>query len=310
VNDSATARIVSGNRAPTASILTPANGSNFNAGDTINFSAAASDPEDGTLAPSAYSWTITFHHNTHVHPYLGPLSGITSGSFPTEDRGETDTDIYYEIRLTATDSGSPLGAAATLSDTRSVNIYPNLSSLTLATLPRTDLRITLDGTPFPAPHNEPGVVGIKRDIEALSPQTPGDGHTYTFASWSDGGARLHSIATPAAPATYTAAFRCDVIVPVDDVAITPAPGGSIALSWTAPADLCLSAGPVVYRVYAAASARPASPPGQFPSDPGFTLAASTTAASAIITPAAGSQFYLVVAVGSNGAEGPVGAYGR
>src|SRR6185436_11637444 len=125
------------------------------------------------------------------------------GSFPTEDRGETDTDIYYEIRLTVIDSGSPLGAAATLSDTRSVNIYPNLSSLTLATLPRADLGITLDGTPFPAPHSEPGVVGIKRDIEALSPQTPGDGHTYTFASWSDGGARLHTIATPAAPATYT-----------------------------------------------------------------------------------------------------------
>jgi hypothetical protein len=30
---------------------------------------------------------------------------------------------------------------------------------------------------------------------------------YAFAGWSDGGAAAHDIATPAAPATYTATFQ-------------------------------------------------------------------------------------------------------
>ena len=307
---SRTLRVVVGNRAPTASIGSPVNGRSFNAGDVINFSASASDPEDGALPASRFSWSVLFHHDTHTHPWLGPTPAITSGSFATGDSGETSTNVWYEIRVTATDSGNPIGANGTLSDTRSVNIYPNLSSFTLATTPRTDLGLTLDGIPFTAPGNEPGVVGLKRDIEAISPQTPGDGHTYTFSSWSDAGARVHTIATPAAPTTYTARFNCNVITEAGNLTLANAPAGKITLSWTAPADLCLSTGPVVYRVYAASTSRPAPPPGQFPSNPAFSVAASTTATSATITPGAGPQFYLVVAIGSDAVEGPVGAYGR
>ncbi|HZI94493.1 MAG TPA: PQQ-dependent sugar dehydrogenase [Patescibacteria group bacterium] len=310
VNASITTRIVAGNRAPTGAITSPINGSNFNAGDTINFSGNGSDPEDGVLGPGAFTWTVVFHHNTHVHPYLGPISGISSGSFLTEDVGETSTDVYYEIRMAVTDSGAPVGSMATLSDTRSVNIYPNLSTFTLATSPRTDLGLTLDGKPITAPLSVLGAVGLKRTIEALSPQTPGDGHTYNFASWSDGGARLHTIATPPANTTYTASFSCNLITQVQNLALMPGAGGTITLSWTPPADPCLSTGPVVYRVYASSTAVPSPPPGQFPMNPSFALVATTSASTASFTPAAGTQFYLVVGIGSDGNEGPVGAYGH
>src|SRR6185436_7538390 len=47
---------------PTPTILGPANGSTFRAGDVISFSGTATDPEDISLPPSAYSWEIRFHH--------------------------------------------------------------------------------------------------------------------------------------------------------------------------------------------------------------------------------------------------------
>ena len=39
-----------------------------------------------------------------------------------------------------------------------------------------------------------------------SPQTKGS-KTYTFVSWSDGGAQTHNIVAPATATTYTARFR-------------------------------------------------------------------------------------------------------
>ena len=306
----ASVRVVAGNRAPVAAILAPVDGSNYNAGDLISFSGTASDPEDGAVPPSAFTWSALFHHNTHTHPWLGPTPAITAGSFQTADSGETATDVWYEIRLTATDTGAPLGAAGALSSMRSVRLYPNLSTFTLATSPRGDLALTLDGRPITAPLVEPGVAGIKRDIEAITPQSPVDGHTYSFASWSDGGARLHTITTPAVGTTFTASFTCDLLAEATYLDISPEPGGSITLSWATPQDPCLSSGPTVHHVYASSTARPLSASGRFPLDPPFSLVASTAMNSVTITPAAGPQFYLVTGIGSDGNEGPVGAYGR
>jgi hypothetical protein len=95
---------VTNNAAPTGTISTPAAGHTYNAGDTISFSGSATDPEDGTLPASAFSWDVTFHHNTHTHP--GPTIGAgatgdgTSGSFVVPDTGETSTDVFYRITLT------------------------------------------------------------------------------------------------------------------------------------------------------------------------------------------------------------------
>ena len=53
---------------PTATILTPQDGIFFKAGDVISFSGDATDPEDGTLPASAFTWNIDFLHDGHVHP--------------------------------------------------------------------------------------------------------------------------------------------------------------------------------------------------------------------------------------------------
>lgn len=50
------------------------------------------------------------------------------------------------------------------------------------------------------------IVGSSNSISATTPQSLG-GSSYTFSSWSDGGAQTHNITAPANPTTYTATFQ-------------------------------------------------------------------------------------------------------
>jgi PKD repeat protein len=310
LSSTATLRVVSGNRPPVASILWPPDGATFDAGDVIPIEGVALDPEEGALGPVSLAWTVVFHHNTHTHPYLGPLSGIASASFLADETGETAYDVWYEIRLTATDAGAPVGASAWLSDVDSVNIFPNLATFTLATAPRPDLTLVLNGTPFAAPRSVLGVVRHLWSIEAPSPQQPGDGHTYVFMGWSDGGGQKHAIRTPPVDEAITANFGCDMQQTVSGLELASAPGGQITLTWDGVTDTCLAPGPIRYRIFEATSARPATLPGSFPLDPAFTLVAISEATSATLTPGPGIRYYLVTAVGSDLLDGPIGRYGH
>ena len=57
-----------------------------------------------------------------------------------------------------------------------------------------------------APYTFTGVAGIKRTLEAVSPQSL-NGSSWAFVSWSDGGAASHTLVTPASAATFTAAYQ-------------------------------------------------------------------------------------------------------
>ena len=63
----------------------------------------------------------------------------------------------------------------------------------------------LDGIAHTAPFVYDTLIGFNHTIEALN-QTIGT-NTYTFASWSDGGAQTHTIVVPGAAQTYTANFN-------------------------------------------------------------------------------------------------------
>ena len=77
--------------------------------------------------------------------------------------------------------------------------------MTLATNPA-GLQLKLDGQPVATPLSFDAVVGMVRTIEATTPQSSGP-TTYTFTSWSDGGAASHTISTPATNTTYTATYQ-------------------------------------------------------------------------------------------------------
>jgi glucose/arabinose dehydrogenase len=183
---------------PTGVITAPAAGAVFRGGDVINFSATATDPEDGTLPASAFTWEVLLHHADHAHTIVAPQSGVTGGSFTVPTNGETSADVFYRIHLRVTDSHG-------LTHDVVRDIQPHTAAVTLASnLP--DLQLTLDGQPVPGGTSFVGVSGVTRLLGAPASHTIG-GVVYDFVSWSDGGAADHAIVTPEADLTYTAVYE-------------------------------------------------------------------------------------------------------
>jgi glucose/arabinose dehydrogenase/chitodextrinase len=181
---------------PTPSILSPEDNSSFQAGDEITFSGDATDTEDGALPDSAFTWNIDFLHEGHVHPGT-PISGLKSGSFtiPTEGH-DFSGNTRYRITLTVVDSDG-------LTATRFVTIYPQKVDLAFDTVP-SGLTLYLDGIARTTPFVYDTLAGFTHTIDARN-QTSG-GVTYSFGSWSDGGAQQHTIVVPDSPQSYSATY--------------------------------------------------------------------------------------------------------
>jgi hypothetical protein len=189
------------NAPPVATITSPVAESTYASGDTIHIAGGATDVEDGDLAPSRLSWTILFHHYDHTHPFLGPISNVTSGDVELPRIGEPSPDTAYEFRLTATDSGG-----ATSTDT--LFIRPRLVDFTLETEPA-GLLVTIDGRPIETPVTITGVEGFERVLGGVTPQIPlGETRPFAFRRY-DGETRGGPVTVrlPASAITYRALFR-------------------------------------------------------------------------------------------------------
>lgn len=209
------------NQPPVATILQPAAATTYSGGDFISYGGTATDPEDGVLPLNRLSWWVDFHHDAHTHPFL-PLTPGSSGGVDIPTAGETSDNVWYRFYLVAVDNG---GAA----DTVFRDVLPRKASLTIATVP-SGLQVTLDGQPRTAPHTFTGVAGIERALGVVTPQTSGP-TTYTFVSWSDGGAASHTVSTPTANTTYTATFAVTTPNLPPTVALTaPAAGDSAEIN--------------------------------------------------------------------------------
>jgi glucose/arabinose dehydrogenase/PKD repeat protein len=200
--DTASVTITVGNTAPTAVIDSPASTLTWKVGDSIPFSGHASDAQDGTLPPSALSWSLILHHcftptDCHTH-LIQTISGVSSGSFTAPDH---EYPCWLEVQLTATDSGG-------LTSTTSVRLDPKTVVLTFKTNPGglvlSDL--VVNEAPRTTPFTVTVVVGSANSVSAPSPQTF-NRSTYFFTSWSDGGPQSHTITAPAVNTTYTATYR-------------------------------------------------------------------------------------------------------
>jgi PKD repeat protein len=186
------------NSAPTPVIDTPASSLTWAVGDTISFSGHATDAQDGTLPPSALSWSVLIRHCTsgcHTHLIQTFNDGVASGSFSAPDH---DYPSSLLIQLTATDSGG-------LATTATMELQPRTANLTLASNP-TGLQLTAGSTTAKAPFTI--TVIEKGAVQLTAPsQQRYRGKNYEFVSWSDGGAGSHSITAPSMATTYTATYR-------------------------------------------------------------------------------------------------------
>jgi glucose/arabinose dehydrogenase len=193
---------------PTPTILTPATGALFRAGDVISYSGSATDAEDGPLPASAFSWTVLFHHDSHIHPAGGPFTNTTSGTLQIPTTGhDFQGSTNYEIVLTVTDSTG-------LTASRSVTVIPDKVDLTYDTVP-SGLTVTIDGVSKQTPFVIDDLKGFQHTLGA--PNQSSGGTAYSFASWSDGGAQSHGIVVPTVDQSYTATFQA-----------SSGPGGQVA----------------------------------------------------------------------------------
>lgn len=199
VNNSFSAQIpITVGSAPVPAVLSPTTGTTFRAGDVINFSGVGFDNEDGWLAPSAFSWQVLFHHEGHVHPVLGPLTGTTSGSFSVPTSGHDFAgNTNYEVILTVTDSDG-------IQRSHSATILPQKVNLTIQTSPAGST-VMVNGIARATPYVLDSLIGFEHALEAPLQVVIG-GTSYSFNSWSDGGARVHTISTPGTNASYTATY--------------------------------------------------------------------------------------------------------
>jgi glucose/arabinose dehydrogenase len=190
--------ITVGNTPPVVTIDTPVPSLTWKVGDTIKFSGHATDGEDGSVPTSSLTWSLALHHCTtpttcHTHP-LQDFPGVASGSFSAPDH---DYPSWLELSLSATDSGG-------LRDAVSVRLDPKAVNLTFASSP-TGLQLVVGAQSGKAPFTRTVIVGSAISMSAPWPQTL-NGASYAFNSWSDGGARSHTVIAPATPTTYTARY--------------------------------------------------------------------------------------------------------
>ena len=123
------------------------------------------------------------------------FTGVAGGSFPAPDH---EYPSYLELQLTARDSGG-------LTTTETLRLDPKTVD---ALLREPALGPAAGGGEHHAttPFTRTVIVGSSNSVTAPSPQTLGTA-SYSFASWSDGGARAHNLTAPTTATTYTARYN-------------------------------------------------------------------------------------------------------
>jgi PKD repeat protein len=181
--------IIVGNTAPVASITTPISGTTYSVGDVINFSGAATDAEEGSLAGSRLAWEVLLHHAEHIHYNYFTAVG-SSGSFTAPDHGD---GTWMELCLTATDVGN-------LSHTTCRALLPNQTTYTFLTNPP-GLELVYSSGSFTTPFTATSIVN---SVQQLSAPFIQDG--LSFDAWVGGGARDREITIGPTPLTFTANY--------------------------------------------------------------------------------------------------------
>ena len=181
---------------PTITGMNPPTSQAVAAGAPIAFSATATDAQDGTLPPSAFSWTVSQEHcdpTCHSH-VISTLLGVASGTFTPPAHA---LPFFLRVNLTVTDSD---GQTATLlrdlqPQTGTVSASANISAAVLSVG-------ASSGSPAgPAT----GMVGATIEVTAPETVAVGEG-LWHWQGWSDGGARSHAVTVTAGSAQLVATY--------------------------------------------------------------------------------------------------------
>lgn len=95
-----------------------------------------------------------FHHQDHVHPFLGPIYNVTYGEFTVPTDAELDPVQWYRIYFEAVN-------AKGLSASVYLDVQPDVGSFFVDTDP-SGLPLRVDGLEFATPNVLSGVKGMRR----------------------------------------------------------------------------------------------------------------------------------------------------
>ncbi len=173
---SATATLnVTANQRPQPEIIAPALAQQYKAGDTIHFQGMAIDPEEGPLDTSRLTWRVDFHHDSHTHPALTPINGVSEGSFTIPFAGETSTNTWYRIQLSARDQEG-------LEKSVWRDVFPAISSITVEG--PTGMPVNVDGVVRPMPYTFSSLQRQQRIVQAFDKVILQD-TIYLFEKWAE-----------------------------------------------------------------------------------------------------------------------------
>jgi len=202
-NDSVT--VTPGNSPPTVSFLSPTDGAEYRVGQTLGIQVAATDAQDGALAPDKVSWQVILHHLNHLHyEAIRTLDQATSYAVP--DHGD---DFFLELRATATDS---LGATATTA----ITLSPRRAPVTVTSEPA-GATLYVDGVERTAPYTWGSIVGGGPHYLVAPTTAVIGGESYRLLGWTDGTTategQTRSFTTPDGPLAFTARYVRDGSAP-------------------------------------------------------------------------------------------------
>ncbi|HEY7132013.1 MAG TPA: PQQ-dependent sugar dehydrogenase, partial [Candidatus Limnocylindrales bacterium] len=188
-----------GGSLPVPVIDSPSSSLTWSVGDPIAFSGHATDGQGQAIPASGLTWNVILHHcptpqSCHTHP-VQTFSGVASGSVNAPDH---EYPSFLELQLVAKDSANKTAST-------SVSVQPKGAPLSIATNPP-GLSVTV-GTASPAATPFTKTVIANTNISVAAPVTQTlNGVTYTFSSWSDGGAATHDVNVPLAGSSLTATY--------------------------------------------------------------------------------------------------------
>jgi glucose/arabinose dehydrogenase len=177
-----------GDTPPVPTIAKPTEGTQWGVGDEIKLQGSGKNSNGESLEPLYLSWGTRVLHcpfpsepnNCHSHP-LQDFPGVLSSTLVAP---EHDYPSFIEITLTASDKRG-------LSASKTIKLPARKFVVRFASSPP-GIPLTAGLVSGPAPFEVPSVEGSQLVLNA--PATyPLNGKTYTWQSWSDGGAISHSI---------------------------------------------------------------------------------------------------------------------
>lgn len=197
-----------GDKPPAPTIDEPSSSLTWRVGDTIDFKGSALDAEGEHMPSQNLYWSMRIAHcptgptTCHKHP-LQVFSGLKQGSFLAPSH---DYPSYIEITMRAADYRG-------LTATETIQLQPRTVALGLESDPP-GVALTAGLLSQPSPFTLTAIEGATEVLSA--PQTARlDGRAYEWQSWSDGGARIHSVIATE-PRSYLARY---LPIPVE----SPAP---------------------------------------------------------------------------------------